>query len=144
MCPVFNLPMIRISCFAAQRKLWLRASGPSRYRSEPNLQELWGKKRVAPSDSLKNFGLGGMSPKFFYRYCKACKKRSFDRSGSKKLKNRCFLPLEDPILQAIQWRYKNFGNIPPRPKFFEESDGATRFSIGSQVLVVKCDLLEDD
>ena len=24
------------------------------------------KKRVAPSDSSKNFGLGGMSPKFFY------------------------------------------------------------------------------
>ena len=60
------------------------------------------KKRVAPSDSSKNFGLGDMSPKFFYRYCKACKKRSFDHSGSKKLKNRCFLPLEDPILQAIQ------------------------------------------
>ena len=32
------------------------------------------KKRVAPSDSSKNFGLGGMSPKFFYRYCIACKK----------------------------------------------------------------------
>ena len=60
------------------------------------------KKRVAPTDSSKNFGLGDMSPNFFYRYCKACKKRSFDRSGSKKLKNRCFLPLEDPILQAIQ------------------------------------------
>ena len=49
------------------------------------------KNRVAPSDSSENFGLGGMSPKFFYRYCKACKKRSFDRSGSKKLKNRHFL-----------------------------------------------------
>ena len=31
------------------------------------------KKRVAPSDSSKNFGLGGMSPKFFYRYFIACK-----------------------------------------------------------------------
>ena len=30
-------------------------------------------KRVAPSDSSKNFGLGGMSPKFFYRYFIACK-----------------------------------------------------------------------
>ena len=26
-------------------------------------------KRVAPSDSSKNFGLGSMSPKFFHRYC---------------------------------------------------------------------------
>ena len=27
------------------------------------------KKQVAPSDSSKNFGLGGMSPKYFYRHC---------------------------------------------------------------------------
>ena len=33
-------------------------------------------KRVAPSDSSKNFGLGGMSAKFFYRYCIACKIRT--------------------------------------------------------------------
>ena len=32
------------------------------------------KKRVAPSDSSENFGLGGISPKFFYRYFIACKK----------------------------------------------------------------------
>ena len=31
------------------------------------------KKRVAPSDFSENFGLGGMSPKFFYRYFIACK-----------------------------------------------------------------------
>ena len=32
---------------------------------------------------------------------------------------------------------ENFGDIPPRPKFFEESDGATRFLIGSGVQGVK-------
>ena len=32
---------------------------------------------------------------------------------------------------------KNFGDIPPRPKFFEESDGATRFSIGPRPLGLK-------
>ena len=35
------------------------------------------KKRVAPSDSSKNFGLGGMSPKFFYRCRKARQKGYF-------------------------------------------------------------------
>ena len=49
------------------------------------------KKRVAPSDSSKNFGLGGMSPKFFYRYCIACKKPIFLSSWFKNLKNSRFL-----------------------------------------------------
>ena len=49
------------------------------------------KKRVAPSDSSKNFGLGGMSPEFFYRYCNACKKPIFLSSWFKKLKNHHFL-----------------------------------------------------
>ena len=31
------------------------------------------KKRVAPSDSSENFGLGSMLPKFFYRCFIACK-----------------------------------------------------------------------
>ena len=32
---------------------------------------------------------------------------------------------------------KNFGDIPPRPKFSEESDGATRFLIGLRSFGVK-------
>ena len=50
------------------------------------------KKRVALSDSSKNFGLRGMSPKFFDRYCNACKKPIFSSSWFKKLKIRHFLP----------------------------------------------------
>ena len=66
------------------------------------------KKRVAPSDSSKNFGLGGMSPKFFYRYCKACKKPIFLLPWLKKLKNRRFLLLEDPYFIGFTVTIKKF------------------------------------
>ena len=96
------------------------------------------KKRVAPSDSSKNFGLGGMSPKFFYRYCNAYKKPIFLSSWFKKLKNRRYLLLEDPYSTGYTLTIKkNFADIPPRPKFFEESDGATRFLIGPRSFGVK-------
>ena len=36
---------------------------------------------------------------------------------------------------------ENFGDILPRPKFFEESDGATRFLIGPHSFGVKNGLL---
>ena len=66
------------------------------------------KKRVAPSDSSKNFGLGGMSPKFFYRYWIACKKPIFLSSWSKKLKNRRYLLLEDPYFTGYTLTIKKF------------------------------------
>ena len=60
------------------------------------------KKRVAPSDSSKNFGLGGMLPKFLYRHCIACKIGS---SNGKKQRFFQFLEPErskDRFLQALQ------------------------------------------
>ena len=48
------------------------------------------KKRVAPSDFSKNFGVGGMCPKFLYRYCIACKIKIFWPSWYKNLKSHWF------------------------------------------------------
>ena len=78
-----------------------------------------------------------MSPKFFYRYCIACKKGIFLLQ-----KMTIFQFLEpgrqkDRFFTGFTIMIKNFGDIPPRPKFFEESDGATRFSIGPRPLGLK-------
>ena len=60
-------------------------------------------KRVANSDSSENFGLGGITPEFFYRYCIACK---IESSNSKKIMIFKFLEIsciqKIAILQAIQ------------------------------------------
>ena len=60
------------------------------------------KKRVAPSDSLENFGLGIMLPKFLYCHCVACKIGAFN---GKKQRFFNFLDPErskDRFLQALQ------------------------------------------
>ena len=60
------------------------------------------KKRVAPSNSLENFGLGSMLPKFLYRHCVACEIGS---SNGKKQRFFNFLDPErskDRFLQALQ------------------------------------------
>ena len=76
------------------------------------------------------FGLGVCHQNFFYRYCIACKMGS---SHSKKRQYFNFLNQYEKKIgfyRLYNNDKKNFSDIPPRPKFFEESDGATRFLIG--------------
>ena len=49
--------------------------------------------------------------------------------------------LKDPYFTGYRVTIKNFGDILPRPKFFEESDGAPRFLIGPRSFVVNTVLL---
>ena len=60
------------------------------------------KKRVAPSDSSKNFGLGGMSPNFFIVIVNPVKTDLIIILVQEIEKSSFFCYKKIPILQAIQ------------------------------------------